>query len=305
MPGYLDTRFEQWKIHEPHQQTGRRPQPVFADNDETIYFLSERFGDFNVCKMSVKNPTDIQQITKHSKHPVRFLTKSNDDILCYSFNGEIYTLKPGKQPRKLAVTVIADNVEAPVSKVNWNQGASEFAISPDGKEFAFIVRGDIFVANAEFGTTKRITNTATQERSVEFSPDGRSLVYAGERNGYWNIYVSRIKDPNDKSFAYAKEIEEEQITKGTNACFQPSFSPDGKEIAYLENRTEIKVINLKSKKSRTVLPAKYNYSYADGDQWYQWSPDGKGFLPNILSLEVGSITTLLWLKLTVAEKSII
>lgn len=87
---------------------------------------------------------------------------------------------------------------------------------------------------------------------------------------------SKTKD--DKSFAYAKEIEEEQITKGTNACFQPSFSPDGKEIAYLENRTEIKVINLKSKKSRTVLPAKYNYSYQDGDQWYQWSPDGRWIL---------------------------
>ena len=167
----------------------------------------------------------------------------------------------GKQPKKLAVDIIADNTESPIAKMNWNRGASEMALSPDGKEFAFIVRGDVYVANAEYGTTKRITNTATQERSVEFSPDGRSLVYAGERNGHWNIYVARIKDKDDKSFAYAKEIEEEQITKGTNACFQPSFSPDGKEIAYLENRTEIKVINLKSKKSRTVLPAKYNYSY--------------------------------------------
>lgn len=251
--------------------------PVFADNDETIYFLSERFGDFNVCQMPVNNPKDIRQITKHSKHPVRFLTRANNGLLCYSFNGEIYTLQPGKQPKKVNIQIIADDIESP-AKMNWSRGASELAISPNGKEFAFIVRGEVYVANAEYGTTKQITNTPTQERSVEFSPDGRSLVYAGERDGHWNIYVSRIKNKDDKSFAYAKEIEEEQITKGTNACFQPSFSPDGKEIAYLENRTAIKVINLKSKKSRTVLPAKYNYSYQDGDQWYQWSPDGRWIL---------------------------
>lgn len=41
---------------------------------------------------------------------------------------------------------------------------------------------------------------------------------------------------------------------------------------------------MKSKKSRTVLPAKYNYSYADGDQWYQWSPDGKWILAQYFEL---------------------
>lgn len=252
--------------------------PVLSSDNNTIYFLSERFGDFNVCQMSAADPKNIKQLTHFSKHPVRFLSRSNDDQLCFFFDGEIYTMKPGKQPKKLSINIVADHVEPAVSKYNWSSGASEIAVAPNGKEFAFVLRGDIFVANAEYGTTKRITNTAAQERNVNFAPDGRSLVYASERDGQWNLYIAKIKDKDDSSFAYAREIEEEQITKGSSACFQPAFSPDGKEIAYLENRTEIKAMNLKSKKSRVVLPAKYNYSYTDGDQSFEWSPDGRWIL---------------------------
>ena len=252
--------------------------PVLASDDNTIYFLSERFGDFNVCQMSLDAPENIKQLTRFSKHPVRFLSRSENDVLCFTFDGELYTMQPGKQAKKVAVNIISDNTEPVVSKYSWNNGAQEIAVSPNGKEFAFIIRGDVFVANAEFGTTKRITNTAAREKNVNFSPDGRSLVYASERDGQWNLYIARIKDKDDQSFAYAREIEEEQITKGNTACFQPAFSPDGKEIAYLENRTEIKVVDVKNKKSRTVLPAKYNYSYADGDQSFEWSPDGRWIL---------------------------
>jgi C-terminal processing protease CtpA/Prc len=40
----------------------------------------------------------------------------------------------------------------------------------------------------------------------------------------------------------------------------------------------LKVANLATKQTRTIMPAEHNYSYADGDQYYQWSPDGKWFL---------------------------
>ncbi|MDE7374685.1 MAG: peptidase S41, partial [Odoribacter sp.] len=252
--------------------------PVLASDDNTLYFLSERFGDFNVCQMSLDHPGDIKQLTRFSKHPVRFLSRSNNDVLCFTFDGELYTMAPGKEAQKVSVNIIADNTEPAVSKYSWTNNAQEIAVAPNGKEFAFIVRGDIFVANAEYGTTKRITNTAAREKNVNFSPDGRSLVYASERDGQWNLYIARIKDKDDQSFAYAREIEEEQLTQGNAACFQPAFSPDGKEIAYLENRTEIKVMEVKSKKSRTILPSQYNYSYADGDQSFEWSPDGKWIL---------------------------
>lgn len=66
--------------------------PVLSVDDNTLYFLSERFGDFNVCQMSVDNPQNIKQLTHFSKHPVRFLSRSKDDILCFFYDGEIYTL---------------------------------------------------------------------------------------------------------------------------------------------------------------------------------------------------------------------
>ena len=65
------------------------------------------------------------------------------------------------------------------------------------------------------------------------------------------------------------------MTNSDQVSFQPLYSPDGKEIAFLENRTAIRVINLDTKEVRTVMDGKYEYSYSDGDQWYQWSPDGK------------------------------
>ncbi len=55
-------------------------------------------------------------------------------------------------------------------------------------------------------------------------------------------------------------------------------------------------MNLASKQSRTILAADKNYSYADGDQYYQWSPDSKWLLvqfgppERIFTPEVGLIS---------------
>ena len=65
-----------------------------------------------------------------------------------------------------------------------------------------------------------------------------------------------------------------------------------KKIAFLENRTAIRVINLKTKKVRTVMDAQYQYSYSDGDQWFEWSPDSKWILSEFIGMVVGIIKTL-------------
>lgn len=257
---------------------GENRNPVFGNNNNDYYYLSEETGSFNVHRSSLAEPVENIIITDFENHPVRFLTRAKDNTLCFSYHGEIYTMKPGSEPGKLDISIKYDGLQTLEKLVPVNSGFSEISLSPNGKEFAYVFRGEIFVSSIENGTTKRITSTARQERSVDFSPDGRSMVYAAETDSSWNIYSKSIKREEEEYFFVSTVLEEKTVTATAAEEFQPSYSPDGKEVAYLENRTTLRVIDLESKQRRTIMPGKHNYSYSDGDQWYQWSPDGKWFL---------------------------
>lgn len=262
---------------------GEDREAVWAPDGKSFYYLSEENGTFNVFQ---RNPgaTTAKQITFHTKQPVRFLSVASNGNLCYGYDGEIYTLAPGNKPQKVNIAIVADRNDKDVIRQIRSYGATDIAVSPKGKEVAFILRGDVYVTSIEYNTTKQITNTPDQERDIDFAPDGRTLVYSSERNGLWQLYTSTIVRKEEKQFTYATELKEERLTKSNVASFQPQYSPDGKEIAFLENRTAIRVINLKSKAVRTVMDAKYQYSYSDGDQWFQWSPDSKWILSNFIAV---------------------
>lgn len=260
---------------------GEDRNPVFSADEQSIYYLSEKSGTFNIYKMSL-NITKPEQVSFFDKHPVRNLSISNNGTLCFSYDGEIYTMQEGGKPQKLTVLASADSRYNPEKIVSVNKNISEIALSPNGKEIAFLHRGEVFAASVKEGTTKRITNTPEQERSISFSPDGKSILYAGERDGSWNLYQTSIKREEEKYFFNSTILEEEALLTTDAEEFQPAYSPDGKEVAYLEERTTIKVLNLASKQTRTVLPGNRNYSYSDGDQHFAWSPDSKWLLAEML-----------------------
>ena len=261
---------------------GEDRNPIWASAD-SYYYLSEQNGSFNVFKANINGGSPVQ-ITKHEKHPVRFLSRSNNGLLCYGYDGRIYTLKEGEQPQQVNIKVVTDQIDRDIIRQIKSNGATQIALSKEGKEVAFILRGDVYVTSTEYKTTRQITNTPEQERNVDFAPDGRSLVYASERNGLWQLYQSKIANKEEKLFTYATEIKEEKLTNSNIASFQPQYSPDGKEVAFLEDRTTIRVINLASKQVRTIMDGKFEYSYSDGDQWYQWSPDSRWILTNYIGI---------------------
>ena len=257
---------------------GENRNPVFDSNDNDFYFLSEQSGSFNVYKSSLADPAKSVAVTKFTKNPVRFLTRAKTGTMAFGYDGELYTMKPGSEPQKVNIRIGADGRDAIEKIVPVNGGMTDAKLSPNGKEFAFVFRGEVFVSSIDGKMVKRITSTPYQERSVSFSPDGRSLVYAAEKDNNWNIYTTSLTRASEPYFCVSTVLKDEAVVATPAEEFQPAFSPDGKEIAYLENRQTLKVYNIASKQSRTVLPADKNYSYSDGDQYYAWSPDSKWFL---------------------------
>ncbi|MDE5423240.1 S41 family peptidase [Ancylomarina sp. DW003] len=257
---------------------GEDRQPIYNNDESAIYYLSEKSGSFNIWKMNTDMGNNKTQITKYTENPVRFLSISNNNTLCYGFRGEIYTQTETGKAEKLDVTIRIDHTAYKNTFLSKSSGATEMSVSPNGKEIAFIIRGEVFVTSVDYSTTKQITKTPEQERSVSFSPDGKSLVYAGERNGSWNLYRTKIKNESEIDFTHSTLLIEDEILANSHETFRPVYSPDGKEIAFLSDRTELQVINLKSKKIRTILEGKWNYSYTDSDLYFEWSPDGKWFL---------------------------
>jgi len=249
--------------------------PVFTPDDKSIVYLSEEGGTFNVWIRDADGSGKPAPVTKFATHPVRFLSISDKGTLAFTWNGDLYTLVPGSEPAKVNVSAVADEHVNAVTVETLREGATAFAVSPNEQEVAFIVRGDVFVASVEHGTTRRVTTTPEQERSLAWAPDGRSLYYSAERGSSWGIRKSAIARAEEANFFTATKLTEEAVLVGDDEIFQPALSPDGKKIAYLRNRDAIDVYDIATKATKNVVPADRNYSYSDGDIQYEWSPDSK------------------------------
>lgn len=238
-----------------------------------VYLLSERNGDsFNVYTFPIGSPDKAQKLTDFKTHPVRFLSRANNGTMAFTYDGEIYTMTNGSTPKKLTVTALTD-FETPKSRLSVTPGF-DAQVSPNGKQVAFISRGNVFVTDVNYPTTKQITTTPQAERHVSWDPDNRTIYYTSERSGKKAIYKATIERKEDANFANATTIREECILGDDGHEYShPRVSPDGKKMAYVKDRNQMMIRDIKA---GTDMPVndQINPGFSDGMD-FVWSPDSR------------------------------
>ncbi len=256
---------------------GEDRNPVFAEgSNDDIYYLSEESGTFNVHKRSLSLQGNLQ-LTDFNLHPVRFLSQAKG-TLAFGYHGRIFTMTEESEPVEIEVTIRTQDIDNSDQVVSVNGGVEEMAVSPDGKEIAFISRGEVFVTSKEGSLTKRITNTPEPEAHLQFSSDGKKLIYASERKGKWSIYESSKIREEEPFFYAATLIQEKSLINNEKDNYLPRLSPDGKKIAWIEDRRTLKVSNLDGSDAITLLGPDKLFHMGDGDKYFVWSPDSKWLL---------------------------
>lgn len=258
---------------------GEDRDPVWGAADSEFYYLSEESGSFNVFRMRLDG-TGKEQLTSFAGAPVRFLSASTTGTLAFGYDGAVFVQQPGQSPRKVPIRIAIDSKQNAQTVVTVTSGASQMAVSPTGKEIAFIYRGDVFVTSVDGVSTKQITSSPEVETGVEFSPDGKALIYASERDGRWGIYEATRGRAAEPYFHAATLITESPVVVNTSQNYQPRYSPDGRELAFIEDRNTLKVLNRGTGETRTLLTEQQIFSN-NPSHHFRWSPDGQWLLFNL------------------------
>jgi tricorn protease len=233
---------------------------------DTIYFRSDRNGEFNLFAYNVKTKA-VKQLTNHADFPVLELAAAGGRII-YEQAGYLHLLDPksGKSTR-LVIGVPADLVEVRprfAKGFRYLRGAS---LSPSGARAALEFRGEIITVPAEKGDPRALTATpSVHERGPSWSPDGRSIAYFSDESGEYELHV---RGQDGKGDAQKFKLD------GSGFYETPVWAPDSRRLSFADNSWSLYWIELDSGKVRKIS-TEYLYGPSRARNLYHvWSPDSK------------------------------
>ena len=250
---------------------------VCVDAQARIAFVSHRAGNPEIYVMDIngKNPRrltnnpDEDWTPSWSPADKRIALASNKDGHFLKFMPaheipahEIYVMDAdGGNPQRLT------NDEFDDYSPYW---------SPDGKRIVFSSRGgrnsEIYMMDADGGNPQRLTNNPEEDRDPSWSPDGKRIIFASDRKDHFRgeagitseIYVMDTDGQN-----------QQRLTNNHKNDSSPSWSPDGKQIAFASDRKgdlvnfDIYVMDADGGNPQRLTNNRHD------DSSPSWSPDSK------------------------------
>jgi Tol biopolymer transport system component len=136
-------------------------------------------------------------------------------------------------------------------------GIASPVASRDGAQIAFRALGALWLLRAGRPQPTRLTDDGYFDSDPDFSPDGRSIVYASDRAGDADLWIRDLASGAER-----------RISGLQGAQTAPRFSPDGNRIAYNDQDGVLWVLDLATGKTTSHTPTLFMPGRPT------WSPDG-------------------------------
>lgn len=255
--------------YQQHTNRGAKEMwPLWSGDGRSLFFVSDRSGAQNLWVKPLTGAA--KQLTQFKDGRVLWPNISYDGkLIVFERNFGIWKFDTANnQASEIKITKRGAAPQPNIEHLTLTQ-FQELALSPDGKKIAVTARGEIFAASAkDGGDAVRVTRAAARDGQLTWAPDSKRLAYISERNGNGQVFL----------YDFTTNIET-QLTSDKLNDSAPRFAPDGKSIAFVRDRKELRVFDLAAKQERVVVSGYLN----DDQDTLAWSPDSKWIAYGALS----------------------
>ncbi len=240
--------------------------PILNTVTDEMYFVSCRSEYGQIFKIPMTGGQPVR-ITDFNDDGVQWLNSNpQGTLLVFERDLGIWLLDPDRGPaERVHIKIKSDERENLIEMKSFDNKVEWFSVSPDEKKIATIVHGEIFIIPAgDPKIGRRITHTAARERFVVWGEDSKTIYYASDRNGNYDIFSADVTTGVEKLISGAIEDE----TK-------PIVSPDGKYLAFYRGLDKIIRYDIEKDSDTVWVDGRFIDLGVEPTIEYHWSPDSR------------------------------
>jgi tricorn protease len=254
--------------------------PQWSDT-RTIYFLSSVTGEYNLYKIKIddsgKSIAKPEQLTNYKDHSIRYFGIAGDSKkIVFEKDKNIYLMNAADgSAEKVKIEIGADDRFDPIENKTFANNLNEYSVSPNGKLIAFVIRGEVFVkeADKEKNRSVNLSDSPYRDGNVCWLSDTTLIFTSDREDNNFEMYLVKSADKTQPNIFKSLKHQIIRLTKTNEDESQPVISNDGKKIAYVRGAGTLVVVEISSEGKLSNEKILLNGWAAPGG--ITWSPDNK------------------------------